>query len=394
MTRAGWGAVLLGLGLVAVGRVFALLEITTVGLSLLGLVLVTVLTGVRARPNLQVTRTVQPDRVHVGDGSEVALDIVNTGRHATPVLRVDDVVEGTGDASVRLAPMGPGTRSRAAYRLPTERRGLVTVGPLEVSHGDPFGLTWRRRTTAGTDLLTVLPRVDQLARIPATSGHDPLSGRDHRHRVGGVGDDLYALRPYVPGDDLRRVSWRATARRDELIVRQDELPWQRRTTVLIDTRAEVMDGDVFERAVSAAASVIHRQQDDLVRLVSPDGYDTGFVTGSLAINAMMEYLAVVTPVPSRSLRGLTERLGQSQGGGTLVLIARLEPQDLDLPARLRTRFGSVRPVVFLAPGDEPGQIGGDPDAVVVEPFGAFAAAWDRSIEATLARQGRPAAVSP
>ncbi len=394
MTRAGWGAVLLGFGLIAVGRMFALLEITVVGLALLGLIIVTLLAGVRSRPNLQVTRTVRPDRVHVGDPSEVSVDVVNIGRHATPVLRVVDVVEGTGDAAIRLAPLSPGKRSRAVYRLPTDRRGLVTVGPLEVEHGDPFGLTWRRRTVAGTDLLTVLPRVDDLDRVPVTSGHDPLSGRDHRHRLGGVGDDLYALRPYVPGDDLRRVSWRATARRDELIVRQDELPWQRRTTVLLDTRAETMDGDVFERAVSAAASVIHRQQDDLVRLIGPDGYDTGFVTGDVAITAMMEYLAVVTPVPRRSLRGLTERLGQSQGGGTLVLIARLRPQDLDLPARLRTRFGAVRPIVFLEPGDDAGQIGADPDAIVVEPFGSFAAAWHRSVEAAYARQGRTTALSP
>ncbi|MFA9565371.1 MAG: DUF58 domain-containing protein, partial [Acidimicrobiales bacterium] len=351
MTRSGVGAALLGVGLMVVGRVLALLEITVVGLSLLGLLAVTVLVNLRARPRLQVTRTVTPDRVHVGDDSQVALDIVNTGRRTTPVLRIDDVVESAGDASLRLAPLSPGARARAVYRLPSDRRGLVVVGPLEVGHGDPFGLTWARRTTAGTDTLTVLPRVDELMRVPATSGHDPLSGRDHRHRLGDSGDDIYALRPYVPGDDLRRVSWRATARRDELIVRQDELPWQRRTTVLLDTRAETMDGTTFERAVSAAASVIHRQQDDLVRLVSPDGYDTGFVAGHLAINAMMEYLAVVTPTPRRSLRGLTERLGQSQGGGTLVMVVRLQPQDLDLPSRLRTRFGSVRPVVFLGPGD-------------------------------------------
>jgi uncharacterized protein (DUF58 family) len=393
VTRSGVGAVLLGFGLLAVGRLLALLEITVVGLSILGLLLVTMFVSLRARPRAQITRTVTPDRVHVGDESEVSLDIVNTGRRPTPVLRIDDQVESAGDASLRIAPLAPGARARAAYRLPTEHRGLVAVGPLELGYGDPFGLTWRRRTTAGTGTLTVLPRVDELMRVPATSGHDPLSGRDHRHRVGDNGDDLYALRPYVPGDDLRRVSWRATARRDELIVRQDELPWQRRTTVLLDTRAETMEGATFERAVSAAASVIHRQRDDLVRLVSPDGYDTGFVAGHLAINSMMEYLAVATPVPRRSLRGLTERLGQSQGGGTLVMIVRLQPQDLDLPSRLRTRFGAVRPVVFLGPGDDPGEIGADPDSVIVEPYGAFATAWDRSVEAAYAHQGRAASVT-
>ena len=162
------GAGLLGLGLLVVGRLLALLEITVIGLSLLGLLVVTVLVGRRARPRVQATRTLTPDRVHVGDESEVTLDIVNTGRRPTPVLRIVDEVESAGDASLRIAPLSPGARARAAYRLPTDKRGLVAVGPLHVGYGDPFGLTKRRRRAAETDTLTVLPRVDELMRVPAT----------------------------------------------------------------------------------------------------------------------------------------------------------------------------------------------------------------------------------
>ncbi len=388
MTRTGWGAVLLGLVFLIAGRLLALLEVSVVGIALVGLLVASLVVNHRTRPRLRVTRTIQPSRVHLGDPSQAALDVTNVGRRRTPVLRIDDEVESTGGASVRLAPLGPGSRSRAVYRLPTERRGILTVGPLRVEHGDPFGLTRRRSTVTGLDVLTVLPRVDELSRVPLTSGHDPLSGRDHRHRLGDVGDDLYALRPYVPGDDLRRVSWRASARRDELIVRQDELPWQRRTTVLLDARSETMGDTIFERAVSAAASVVHRQRDDLVRLVSTDGYDTGFVAGPLAIEAIMDYLAIVAPTPHRSIRGLAERLGQSKGGGTLVMIARFRPEDRDLPGRLRPRFGAVRPVLFQGVGDDPDVIASDPDAVVVGPHETFATAWDRSIEVARARLSR------
>ena len=58
-------------------------------------------------------------------------------------------------------------------------------------------------------------------------------------RLGRSGDEFYSLRPYVVGDDLRRVHWPSTARRDELIVRQDERHWQGRTTVLLDVRRAV-----------------------------------------------------------------------------------------------------------------------------------------------------------
>ncbi len=70
-----------------------------------------------------------------------------------------------------------------------------------------------------------------------TTGNDPLAGAEHPNALGRGGEDFYALRHYVVGDDLRRVHWPSTARHDELMVRQDELPWQGRATVLVDVRA-------------------------------------------------------------------------------------------------------------------------------------------------------------
>ena len=72
--------------------------------------------------------------------------------------------------------------------------------------------------------------------LPQTHGRDPHAGAEHPNAVARSGEDFYALRPYVVGDDLRRVHWPSTARHDELMVRQDELPWQGRATVLLDVR--------------------------------------------------------------------------------------------------------------------------------------------------------------
>ncbi len=133
---------------------------------------------------------------------------------------------------------------------------MVTVGPLQVELTDPFGLARLRLPAAGVSELVVYPPIETLPAVPLSAGNDPLAGSEHPNALGRGGEDFFALRAYVVGDDLRRVHWPATARHDELMVRQDELPWQGRTTVVIDDRAGVHTAESFERMVSAAASIL------------------------------------------------------------------------------------------------------------------------------------------
>ena len=88
-----------------------------------------------------------------------------------------------------------------------------------------------------------------------------------------LGEDDAVVRPYRHGDDLRKVHWRSTARRDELMVRVEERPWRGGTTVLLDHRLVAHRGSgpgaSLEWAVSLAASIclhLHRYGHQ-VRLV-------------------------------------------------------------------------------------------------------------------------------
>ena len=171
---------------------------------------------------------------------------------------------------------------RSAYRLPTERRGLIGIGPLPVVVADPFGLAGvavrgrrhHRAHRAPPRSTTSSPR-----RWPAATSRSPVSAS--APLAASAGDDFAALREYVVGDDLRRVHWPSSARHGDLLVRQDEVHWQGRTTVVLDTRGHTHTDDTFEAAVSAAASVIAAswKRRDLVRLVTTAGWDSGIDAG-------------------------------------------------------------------------------------------------------------------
>ena len=258
LTRQGW---LVGVGagaLLLAGRVLGLVE-----LFALGVVAAALLVGrVRARqpPRASSSRwaaAVHPARVHVGTSSRVDLTIRNLRATGTPVLRLRDPVSGTRGADLLVPPLGRGERTVAAYRLPTDRRGLVQIGPLEVVVGDPFGLDQprhRRRAHASSSPSTRTSTRSTRSPTPPATTRSPAPRQPNS--LGRTGEDFYALRPYVVGDDLRRIHWPSSARHDELLVRQNELPWQGRTTVLLDVRKAAHAGESLEVAVSAAASIV------------------------------------------------------------------------------------------------------------------------------------------
>ena len=158
--------------------------------------------------------------------------------------------------------------------------------------------------------------------MPLSAGNDPLAGSEHPNALGRGGEDFYALRAYVVGDDLRRVHWPATARHDELMVRQDELPWQGRTTVVIDDRAGVHTAESFERMISAAASILvaGTRRQDLVRLVTASGSDSGFGAGHAHVEGLLEALACIEPQGGTDLAGAGEVLGATGVSGALVVL--------------------------------------------------------------------------
>jgi uncharacterized protein (DUF58 family) len=388
LTRQGWLAAGGGLGLVVTGRLLGVLELFLLGTAALGLVVLAVAQVAITRLQLEVSRDLSPPRVHAGTPSRVELRVRNRASRRTPVLRLFDPVSGTRGAELLLAPLEPLGTARAAYRLPTERRGIIGVGPLQVVVDDPFGLASIGTRAAPRTELTVYPRVDDVVPLPYTTGHDPHAGAEHPTALGRSGEDFYALRPYVMGDDLRRVHWPSTARHDDLMVRQDELPWQGRVTVLLDVRRTTHTPASLELAVSAAASIVTAswQRRDLVRLLSTDGVDSGFSAGTNHTEAMMEHLAVLHATPGGTFRGMVASLAHTQGGGALVVIvADIPDPELQSLARLRSTFGSVTIVHFdrsasdtVSPVDPRPSV---PGALRVTRDLPFAEAWNRTMQA-------------
>lgn len=338
ITRAGALVLLGSVALAVTGRLLGLVEAYVLAAAGLGLVVVALAQVLLLQPRLRIRRSVRPDRVHVGNPARVEIDVTSTGRMRTPVLTLVDPIGDRAGARLRLAPLPAGGSVRAAYRLPTRTRGEVAVGPLLVEVGDPFGLARRTERAADKVRLVVLPHVDRLRALPPPAGAEPLSGHEGKPGLGRSGDEFHTLRPYVVGDDIRRVHWPMSARNDDLVVRQDDEPRQGRLTVVLDVTSAHTSSEGFERMVSAAASVAaaHWERGDIVRLLTSDHRDTGWVTGRVAFDNLLEVLAVA----ERSGRADLDRvLGLTDAGAHAVVVVTGGRPDADIAALAGHRAG-------------------------------------------------------
>jgi len=283
------------------GRLLGVLELFVLGAVAIALVVVSVAWVRRPLPALALHREVHPARPTRGAAARVDVVVRNRGRRPTPVLTVRDVVEGTVGARLAIAPLEAGSARQVGYRLPTLRRGALQVGPMTAELLDPFGLA--RRAVGGPEAqtITILPGIEPLeGRLVGAGRQEPLAGRSTRSMATSGIEDLATLRPYVVGDDLRRVHWPASARADDLLVRRDEERWQGHLTLVLDVDPAAMGAAAFEQAVSAAASIVHHvaESGDRVRLVASDGYDSGMVDARRAEGALLEHLAHLAQAPT------------------------------------------------------------------------------------------------
>jgi uncharacterized protein (DUF58 family) len=253
LTRRGWSFVGAAVGLYLGARLLGLVQLAVLAVATV-LLLIGAYVWVRVKtPTLGARRTLK-ERLQVG--VEGRVDLVVTATRRSPTIAVSDAFDqGRRAARFLLAPLAAGEEARAAYRFPTDRRGRFDIGPLRATLGDPFGLVAASRRVLGTEQVIVYPRVHEIVPPPDVGGLD--LDRDHpavRPRVESSGDFM-TLREYAPGDDLRHVHWRSTARRGHLMMRQNETRRRAPVLLMLDVRPAAHDRPSFERAVEAVASI-------------------------------------------------------------------------------------------------------------------------------------------
>ncbi|MFW5470349.1 DUF58 domain-containing protein [Knoellia sp. CPCC 206435] len=256
VSALGWTVFALGLLAWLLASRYEWTELAMIAVACLVLFLACVALAV-GHAKVEIRTDVDPTRVTVGDPATGRIEVRNlSGRGMLPLLV--ELPVGRSAARFTLPSLGSGSSHEELFVVPTERRGVIQVGPATTVHGDPLGLV--RRTMEWTEQT-------ELFVHPLTTSLEPLGAGLLRDLEGQVTPDLsmsdlafHALREYQPGDDRRYIHWRSTAKHGRLLVRQFLDTRRSHLAVVVDTSPEVYTGEdeAVELAISCAASLAVR----------------------------------------------------------------------------------------------------------------------------------------
>lgn len=321
LTDRGRALVAAGITLTISGMALGFVDLTRVGLLVIGLPMLALLAYQASRPRLEVDRQVDPGMLTVGQKARVCVRMRNRSPYPSlTVLAEEALAPELGGLARFLLPGIPRRGVRTVeYTVQPRRRGLHRIGPLAIRTGDPFGLTSSLLPLPGHAELVTLPTIHPLvcrAGLLAGSGG---SGAD-TPAPGQSGMDDASLREYQAGDDLRRIHWPVTAHRGQLIVRHDGRAPVRQAVICLDP-AFPHPGNgqspALEWAVEALASIATHlvAQGYSLRLATPAHVAAGHHPQTLDLDETVRELALVSPQDGR----LLETVGapaDAEGGAT------------------------------------------------------------------------------
>lgn len=256
---------------------------------------------------LDVERSISDTRVMAGDTLEVKVTVRNKGPNVE-LLEVEDYLpeylelkEGTNCA---LMSLDAGEEQSFSYTLKCNLRGRYKLDRMELTAMDTGRLHQALIAFSQCSEFSVV------ARIEPTKGLN-IAPRKTRNWVGqiksrrvGIGTEFFGLRDYVTGDELRKINWKASARRDILLTNEFEAECSGDATLILDARLEANVGPIQNcavehgvRAASTMASKILKDKNRVGLIVLRDIIDEVYPAfGKRQFYKLSEHLLDVKPL--------------------------------------------------------------------------------------------------
>lgn len=253
---------------------------------------------------LALARTL-PSRVRLGESVTSELYLSNTGARRLRAIVRDawQPSAGAGDNRTRVL-IPAGERRLVSLTLVPVRRGERRVGQVTVRSFGPLGLWARQVTLDAPGHIRVLPPFHARKHLPSRLTRlKELDGRTSV-MVRGQGTEFDSLREYVRGDDVRSIDWRATARRNDVMVRTWRPERDRRIVIVLDTgrtaAARVDDEPRLDTAFEASLllAALASRAGDRIDFLAYDRRSRGRVQGAQGpelLSRMVDTMALIEP---------------------------------------------------------------------------------------------------
>lgn len=256
LTRRGRLLLLLGGALYVAAWAFGSQPLYPVAIGFLLAVLVSAVSvHAAARPMGYRRRSHSVEHV---EGDDVVIDVELEPRSPLGLASATVVERFARLGEHRIPLHRDGRFLRGRYVLRSVPRGRYPLDDVAALIEDPFGLEEDWVPLAEQGALLVLPRIVELDLLFSESGPRAHDGRRLLLRRPS-GFDVHSVREYEEGESLRKVHWKSTARRGQLMVKELQDEPRDEVAILLDADARSIAGDSFDAQVRAAGSLLRTQ---------------------------------------------------------------------------------------------------------------------------------------
>ena len=289
-------------------------------------VLIAAVFQARRRRVLEAERSSLPNRTRVGQTIEVELSLRSKGRHSSFLVTEHMHSLLGSDVVVPVKAVGPSNDVTHRYSFRPQLRGVYQVGPLAAEWNDPLGLARKEQILVPATEILVHPNTEAVLDRPLTRMWEDPPLRPPISKPWPNGFEFYGMRDYVPGDDLRRIVWKAVARTGKLLVRESEQGITDRIVIVLDTDQEWHSpgrpSETFEYSVQLAASVgaYHLNEGFSVTLEGNGAEMAKALRGPRARIALLDELAKVQLERAPLTEGIERLLRRSRSDSHTVVI--------------------------------------------------------------------------
>ena len=211
--------------------------------------------------------------------------------------------------SLPIPRLRKGQETSVSLTLTPNKRGVILLNNLRICLPDPFGIFQRCPIAkANADQIIVLPHRYRLPQLDLPGNARFQLGGEAASSTIGQSGDFTSIREYRPGDPIRHIHWKSWARTGKPIVKEYEDVFFPRYGLVLDTFAPAEDSDLFEEAVSVAASFAASidTRETLLDLmfIRDEAYILSAGRGEERIDKILEVLAGVTCEPHSDFESL------------------------------------------------------------------------------------------
>ncbi len=173
-----------------------------------------------------------------------------------------EIVEGSNRKVVDLE---EGGKTVLKYKISCKTRGELEIGPSKIRYRDPLHLYYQSTTIPEKVKLHILPRAQELSRTRVRPSYTKNWLGNIRSKSIGIGSEFFSLREYVPGDELRRINWKATARQLSPITNEFEGEKSGDVILIVDGYLEGNVGTLRQNTTKASIKAASSLAADILK---------------------------------------------------------------------------------------------------------------------------------